>query len=421
MLGCGPGFTKLAEYNTLTIHDIQKQRALIRDLARRVAEFAADPENELIQRRWRDVNALRQPDRAPVWCRPVGAWSELLPDDALECTDPWLRGIEREFRQIIIKRDIGDDTPVNPWFAVPAVFQCKPDTVWGVPVGRHHSGAAGGAWGYDPPLKTEADFDRLQYPAYTYDAAATASALDRADDLLGDLLPVKSVCDAPLPATLGTTAADLRGLTEIMMDAATEPELLHRLMAHLRDGTLSAMRQVEEAGVLTPNNFGAMTCSDSIGQTAGDGTCGYGNLWGQANSQEFDQVSPAMWEEFCLQYQQPILEQFGLTAYGCCENLTHKIDGVLRIPNLRIFVCSAWTDLNTVIERVGRKHVIMWRQKAGAVVFPDDPDTLRRDLEDGVRRLQGCRYQIVLRELETLAGHPDRLHVWTRMAIDAAG
>ena len=38
----------------------------------------------------------------------------------------------------------------------------------------------------------------------------------------------------------------------------------------------------------------------------------------------------------------------------------------------------------------------------------------------GCQRLQGRYYQIVLRELQTLAGHPDRLHVWTRHAKAAA-
>ena len=40
--------------------------------------------------------------------------------------------------------------------------------------------------------------------------------------------------------------------------------------------------------------------------------------------------------------------------------------------------------------------------------------------EEGLRRLQGCHVQIVLRELQTLAGHPDRLHVWTQLAKEAA-
>jgi hypothetical protein len=54
------------------------------------------------------------------------------------------------------------------------------------------------------------------------------------------------------------------------------------------------------------------------------------------------------------------------------------------------------------------------------VVFPDDVETIRRDLEQGCKQLQGYHYQIVLRELQTLSGHPDRLHVWTQAAIEVA-
>jgi hypothetical protein len=52
--------------------------------------------------------------------------------------------------------------------------------------------------------------------------------------------------------------------------------------------------------------------------------------------------------------------------------------------------------------------------------------TLRRDLEEGCRQLQGFHAvvllptQIVLRELQTLSGHPDRLHEWTQAAVEMA-
>ena len=111
-------------------------------------------------------------------------------------------------------------------------------------------------------------------------------------------------------------------------------------------------------------SVGPMTCSDPIGEPGADGAIGYENMWMMANSQEFDGVSPAMWETFLLDYQKPIFERFGLVGYGCCENLTQKIDGVLSLSNLRIFVCSAWTDLQAVQEAVGQDYVIMWRQKA---------------------------------------------------------
>jgi len=52
---------------------MRDERAWVRDLARQVAEIAAEPEMETIRKRWRDVNALRKPDRPPVWRRSVAA------------------------------------------------------------------------------------------------------------------------------------------------------------------------------------------------------------------------------------------------------------------------------------------------------------------------------------------------------------
>ena len=396
------------------------ERAVVRDLARRLAEAAASEENQAVCRRWRDVNALRRPDRPPVYCRPVGAWAEILPDDALRCADQALRGIERGLRQTLHKRDIGDDTPIEGEFPVHAVFSVQPPNLWGVEVRRRQPRGAGGAWAFDPPLKAEADFDRLRVPAFALDETATRRRMEWAGELLGDILPVRLVCQPPLSATLGTPAAELRGLEQMMLDMADQPRLVHRLMAHLRDATLAAMDAAEATGRLTPNCTGAMTCSDPIAPPPADGRLTCAHCWCMTNSQEFDQVSPAMWEEFCLQYQRPILQRFGRVGYGCCEDLTRKIDPVLSIPNLRIFVASAWTDLDRVVERVGTKHVIMWRQKASDVVFADDVTTIRRHLEEGFRRLRGCHVQVVLRELQTRAGHADRLHVWTRLAKEQA-
>jgi len=398
-------------------------RTVVRDLASQVAEIAASHDNELICRRWCDVNALRQPDRAPVWCRPVGAWDELLPDSALRCCDPRARALERELRQVLIKRDIGDDSPVKPWLEVDAVWRVDPPSIWGVRTAHHDPDQPGGSWAYDPPLKTEADFDKLVIPRWTCDAAATDAAASGAHDLVGDILPVRVRCQSPLGASLGVYAAELRGLSELMLDMAAAPGLVHRLMTYLRDAVLATMRQVEATGRLTPNHCGSMAgsmFSEPPAPLPASGPLGYRHLWGWTDSQELDPVSPAMWEEFCLNYQRPIIEQFGLSAYGCCENLTHKIDGVLSLKNLRVSICSAWTDLDQVIAKVGSRYVIQWRQKASAVVFSDDTAGIQQHLEDGCRRLQGQYYHIVLRELQTLAGHPRRLHDWTRLAIAAA-
>ena len=396
-----------------------RERDLVRALARQVAEIAWSNENEIIKQRWRDVNALRKPDRAPVWCRPVGAWDELLPKEKLTCSDPWLRQLERGFRQALTKKEIDDDDPLERYFAVSAVFDRDPANTWGVDIRHEDSGQEGGAWAYDPPLKDQEDLARLQMPAFTFNPDETERKLAQVHDLLGDIWPIKLVCEPPLGATLCTPAANLVGLTPLMLNLAMVPEMMHQLMGYLRDATLRAIDAVEASGLVTPNTNGPMTCSDPIGEPE-DATYTCKNLWMMANSQEFDQVSPKMWEEFLLNYQKPIFERFGLVGYGCCENLTTKMEGVLSIPNLRIFVCSAWTNLDKLMARVGNDYVIMWRQKASDVVFPDDPAKIRQDLEEGAEKLQGSHYQIVLRELQTLAGHPDRLHVWTQYAKEAA-
>jgi shikimate kinase len=77
-------------------------------------------------------------------------------------------------------------------------------------------------------------------------------------------------------------------------------------------------------------------------------------------------------------------------------------------------------DLDKVIEACGATHTIMWRQSSAQVTLPDNLDEHRRHLEAALQRLRGCHYQIVLRELETLNGRPERLRDWARLAIELA-
>lgn len=397
---------------------IATDRDVVRELAREVAEIANSKENEIRRKRWCDTNALRKPDRAPVWCRPVGAWAELLPSDQLVCTDRYYRNLEHSFRQILIKADIGDDSVVDPWWEVGAAFDVTPSNTWGVDVKHISTDVNGGAWHYDPPLKELSDFDKLQMPTYTYNPQRTQERMDRMNDLLGDIMPVKLSCGAP-GANFQTTADSMRGMNQLLLDMALEPEIVHRLMSHLRDGVLKCLDEIENTGLITPNNRGAMLCSDPINPD-NKGTYTLKDQWIMADSQEFDTVSPAMWEEYLLNYQKDVFARYGLVCYGCCENLTKKIEGVLSIPNLRIFVCSAWSDIEKIVEAVGCKYVIMIRDKATNVTFEKEIAPLREYLENRIKAAEGCNYQIILRELQSLEGRTHRLHEWTQMAIELA-
>ena len=201
----------------------------------------------------------------------------------------------------------------------------------------------------------------------------------------------------------------------VYLDMMDRPEWTHQLMHTLMEGWLGVLDQFEASGLLTQNNVGFFACDD-LPKADFDGRVRLRDCWGRGESQEFQAVSPAQHEEFLLQYQKPILERWGLSYYGCCEDLTHKIDLILSIPNLRRFVCSAWTDIETLAGALGNGYCIEWRQKATDVVFASDLSQIETHLEGGLRAAQGTPTMIVLQELETVNGNLSRLHEWTALA-----
>jgi hypothetical protein len=414
-------YRKYFEDGATALGSREDEKNYVRELAAEIVTIAREPRMTAIKQRWRDVNGLHRPDRSPVWCNPVGLWKELLPDSSLLCRDPFLKNLELIFKRLIFKREIDDDTPVNDYFKSGMAFDVIPENVWGVDVVRESLSAEGSAWQYKSALQTPSDFDRLRVPEYRHNPRKTAVAAARLEEVLSGIMPVRIV---PFQgyfsiATLCQPAADLRGMEQMMMDMVLEPELVHRLMNIIYEGVMNFLDAIEAAGNIVPNNDEAMLLSDPLRTGTGGKDYSLKDCWIAGNSQELDQVSPAMFEEFLLDYQKKIFSRFGAVSYGCCENLTNKMDPVLAIPNLKIMVCSAWTNLDKLIAKVGTKHCIMWRHKASDVVCPDNTASLKQYVQEGARKLQGCYYQTVLRELQTQMGHGNRLYEWTQITKEA--
>ncbi|MHC4249474.1 MAG: hypothetical protein ACYS9X_10150, partial [Planctomycetota bacterium] len=74
----------------------EKDRRVVRDLAKRIADAAADPVNEERRDLWRRLNGL-EPVRPPVFINEI-PWNEIVPADALICEDRFARGVERSMR-----------------------------------------------------------------------------------------------------------------------------------------------------------------------------------------------------------------------------------------------------------------------------------------------------------------------------------
>ena len=104
-----------------------------------------------------------------------------------------------------------------------------------------------------------------------------------------------------------------RSIENIMVDMMDQPEWFHQLLAFMRDGVLRAHDQAEAAGDwgLCDHQNLAMPYATELPDPAAN-VCGAKRkqLWGYMAAQEFTGVSPAMQDEFLLQYQLPILRKF---------------------------------------------------------------------------------------------------------------
>jgi hypothetical protein len=207
-----------------------------------------------------------------------------------------------------------------------------------------------------------------------------------------------------------------------MYDLHEEPEIIHRLMAFLRDGTMAILDFLEKEGLLTLNNEDDYVGSGGYGWTKQlpakgfDGHVRLKDLWGSAEAQEFTVVSPAMYEEFVFPYQLPLLERFGLACYGCCEPLHDRWHIVKRIPNLRRVSVSPWCNREKMVEYLGNKYIYSLKPNPSALAQNHfDGDAIRADIADTLDKAKGCHVEVFMKDTHTIGNDPSRVINWVRI------
>jgi hypothetical protein len=241
-------------------------------------------------------------------------------------------------------------------------------------------------------------------------------------DAVGDLLTV-NLDRGPYyrmwSGDISTDLAHLRGMEQMMWDMMDRPRWLGKLLAFMRDSILQVHEQAEADGDwrLCDHENQAMPYATELSDPAANSEpVKRDQLWVFLASQETTLVSPAMFDEFMLQYQIPIMEKFGLVAYGCCEDLTRKIDLLRRIPNLRRIAVTPWADVRACAEQIQQDYVFSWRPSPAETICTGfDPDKVRRFIRAGLEASRGCHVDITLKDIETIDGNFDNLIEWTRI------
>jgi hypothetical protein len=397
-------------------------RNIIRDLAKRVAEVAAEPIQEERRELWRRQNSLR-PIRPVIFISPEGSWIELVPEDSLQCVEQDARTIERVLRQRLYAQEhFRDDTVCDADYRIGKSLR---GTGWGVGETIIRPEEARGAYVWDAPIKTRADLEALTLPTVTVDEEMSAHVLGFYQDLFGDILKVY-FHNPPGGYALMDEWTRLRGITQTLMDMNDDPQLVHDGMRTLMEGHLARTESMLAQGIISLNNGNDYVGSGSWGWTdelpKGDfaGTVRFQDLWGFCTAQIMSEVSPAMHEEFVIQYEVPIAERFGLNIYGCCEPLHLKLAMLKRrLPRLRRVSISPWADKRISAEELGDRIIFNWKPNPAVLAGVEfDEGWAREDLRETIDicRANACPLDIVMKDTHTCQGQPWRFDRWAEMA-----
>jgi len=391
-----------------------------------VAEIAALPQQAEKARLWTACNDLK-PERAMVFARPQGGWSELEPAWAsLQCEDEALRRFESQLRRKIIYHEhIHDDYPIAGTFDVGVRVRGGGYDDYGLALQRTTSGEERGAYHIEPVIHSEKDLEKLHFRPIRLDHSATDRLAETADFIFGDILKVRRLGKIFWRYGLTRVLVHMRGLDQMMLDMYDNPALLHRLMAFLRDDYMREIELYEREDAVSLNNQpDSVTGSGGLGPTCDlpgedfDGTARVKHCFCWGESQETVGVGPDQFFEFVLRYQLPLMARFGLVDYGCCEQLDGKLDLLIEhVPRLRWISVSPWADRQLAAEKLGDRYVYVYKPNPAHICSPTPNwEAAERQLRETLSVARGCAVHVVMKDTQTFCGEVDRITRWTDMA-----
>lgn len=391
-------------------------KTVLRDLAKQYAEVCALPIQDERRALWRQHNSLKK-TRPLIYVRAF-AWREMPQSECL-CNDPFARQYEEYFRQQLFWSTLDDDSIFEPWVTVQATRVCNG---WGISSERHFGDEPGGSFKLNYPIKELSDIENLRVPWHEIDEHRTSENTMRLSDAIGDIITINVDRGPAYRMWTGDISTDLgylRGIEHFMMDMLDNSEWLHRLVKFMSDGILKTHEEAELAGDwgLCAHQNQAMPYAEELEDPAANvNGIQRSQLWGYMAAQELTAVSPTMHDEFLLQYQLPILKHFGLVAYGCCEDLTKKIDMLRQIPNLRRIAVSPFANVARCAEQVGQDYVLSYRPSpADMVSYGFDQARIRSILRRDLEACRNCHVDITLKDVETVEKDSARVKNWVAL------
>ncbi|MBM4086735.1 MAG: hypothetical protein FJ272_18265 [Planctomycetes bacterium] len=330
-------------------------------------------------------------------------------------------------KKICCWENFRDDRVVDDVIVCPIAVR---STMWGISRAIDKPAEPSGAYAFRPIIADERDIEKIQTePKVTVDWAATETHYQRLCDLYDGILRVeKRGTDffwfAPMDNFI-----QWRGIEQTFVDLVERPKWVHEALERITLGYLSHIEQFEKLNVLSLGNgntrlgSGGYGWTDQLPQPDFDGQhVRLKDLWARAATQIFTEgISPAMHDEFAIQYEKRLLERFGLSCYGCCEPLDMKMHGVRKIRNLRRVSMSPWVNLERAAAEVGKDYIYTHKPNPTIVSMERwHPDLAEAQMREAFEKTRHNVVEVNLQDLHTVRNEPRRLAEWTRMAMRLA-
>lgn len=403
---------------------LQEDKRILRSLMAELLPIAQNPDNNSKKiEQWKKHIRL-EGEKPMVFVFPDGSMPEILPYDSLQCTNPAARNVEYELRHRLLRhRYIKDDVPIT---AEVDVQKAITNTMWGVEPQRKYLPGRG-SFAMVSIIDSPSDWKKLSMPVVTHNEQQSAADYAFIQDAIGDMTKVHLVGRKKFSFHLMHWYCDYRGLENMLYDLYEEPEMIHDVMRFFTEGVKSMMRQYEEQNLISLNNEGTFHYTGGVSYTDllpqpdyQPGKVRLCDIWAAAEAQEFAQVSPEMHEEFVLQYERELLEPFGMNGYGCCDDLSEKLENVLKIRNLRRVAVCPWADIAKFTPVLGKKYIMTWKPKPMPLAFDTfDEELVRKELEEGIAKANGGVLELVLRDTHTCRYEPERFGKWVEIARES--
>lgn len=395
---------------------LPEEKKILRELAKKQAEYAALPEQREKEKLWYRHNALES-DRPVIVMEEMSFEHELLP--RAQCVSPLAAHMEHLMLQQIMNHElVGDDKVTASELNISMkIFRRAFDMDFSLIRPKEKRDGLQG-FQYEHPIRSlEEDFHKLRPSVYGYDAELNRLRLEAARDAVGDILPVKlKNRSIDWSGAITATAVNLMGLEELLVNMAAEPELAAKALDFITTDLEEYVDWMEANGLLTANNGNDYAGAGSFGFTdelrPAAGQVKAKDLWFNMNSQESSSISPDMYGELVFPFLKRLAGKFGLIYYGCCEPVHSVWKGyVSTIPNLRKVSVSAWCDEEYMGEALRGGKVIYSRKPSPLMIGTKDPfdeEAFRAHISRTLNAAKGCTIEFIFRDVYTLGGDPSK-------------